>query len=323
MKSVIKISILILTICIRVNGIAQEVDANASLNKDWILIGDQVNLEIEMSCPADATVVWPEFGDTITSQIEIIREFEVDTVHPDSKPGFAIYSQKLLITSFDSGYHALPPIAILYQLEDEDEFRGIETGALLLEVSTMEVDMEKDIMDISPLIDVPLSFREILPWLLGGLGIVLTILLLIYFIRKKKKAEPLIQIRKKPVLPPHQVALDALKSLKSKKLWQTGRVKDYHTELTDIIRTYISDKFKIHATEMVTYEIIEEIESTTISQETRKKLGEMLEMADMVKFAKGNPLPDEQERSMNYAIDFVKDTIFLVEEDTNNKITNV
>ena len=322
MRSVIKILFLLIAISFHANGFAQQADANAELGKDWILIGDQINLKIEMSCPSDATVIWPEIGDTITGQIEVVRKLPVDTVNSDPAQKLTIYSQKLIITSFDSGYHVLPPFIILYQLKGEDEFRGVETEALLLEVSTMEVDMERDIMDISPLIDVPLSFSEILPWLLGAVAIILIILILIYYFRKRKRSEPLIQIRKKPVIPPHKVALDALQSLKTKKLWQTGRIKDYHTELTDIIRIYITDKFKIHAIELVTYEILEELEQTTVSQETRQKLSEMLEMADMVKFAKGHPLPDEQERSMNYAIDFVKDTISLIEENTNNTQTN-
>jgi len=323
MKSVLKILFLFIVSCFGFNSFGQEVGINNSIDKDQILIGDQLTMEITVSCPANATIVWPEINDTITGKVEVIRKLAIDTTILGQNGESALFSQKVLITSFDSGFHVLPPFVILYQLEGEDEFRGMETEALLLEVSTIEVDMEKDIMDISPLIDIPLTFREVLPWLFGGLGLVLIILILIHFLRKRKKAEPLIQIRKKPALPPHQVALEALQSLKSKKLWQTGRIKDYHTELTDITRTYISDKFKIHATEMVTYEILEELAHTPISSETKLKLKEMLEMADMVKFAKGNPLPDEQERSMNFAIDFVKDTIFLIEEDNNNTKTDV
>jgi len=323
MKPVPKILFLFIVTCIGVYSYGQQVEVNNSIDKDWILIGDHVTMDITISCPANATIVWPEINDTITDKVEVIRKLAIDTTFLDQTQETALFSQKLVITSFDSGFHVLPPFVILYQLEGEDEFRGIETEALLLKVSTMDVDMEDDIMDISPLIDVPLSFREILPWLFGALGLVLIILILIYFFRKRKKSEPMIQIRKKPVIPPHQVALEALQSLKSKKLWQTGRVKDYHTELTDITRTYISDKFKIHATEMVTYEILDELADMPISSQTKLKLKEMLEMADMVKFAKGNPLPDEQERSMNFAIDFVKDTIFLIEEDNNNTKTDV
>jgi uncharacterized phage-like protein YoqJ len=65
---------------------------------------------------------------------------------------------------------------------------------------------------------------------------------------------------------------------------------------------------------MVTHDILESVEGTPVTQQTRSKLKEMLELADLVKFAKENPLPDEQERSMNQAIDFVMESIHAVEE---------
>ncbi|HNS46712.1 MAG TPA: hypothetical protein PKH94_05690, partial [Bacteroidales bacterium] len=56
------------------------------------------------------------------------------------------------------------------------------------------------------------------------------------------------------------------------------------------------------------------LDGKSVESITRSKLKEMLELADLVKFAKENPLPDQQERSMNQAIDFVKETIHAVEE---------
>jgi len=114
------------------------------------------------------------------------------------------------------------------------------------------------------------------------------------------------------------MALNALQVLKDKKLWQQGRIKDYHTGLTDIIRNYIATKFNIHAIEMVTFEITEAINTLNVSAATKDKLKQMLELADLVKFAKEHPLPADEEQSMNYAIDFVRDTISLVEEETKN-----
>jgi hypothetical protein len=184
---------------------------------------------------------------------------------------------------------------------------------MLLEVHTPEVDMEEDIKDITSPLKVPVTFAELWPWLLGIVVIGAAIGFLIYYLKKRKSSQPLIQIRKKPVLPPHQVAFEELEKLRAKKLWQSGKIKQYHTELTDIVRTYIQSKFNIRASELVTSEILEELEKIHLPPETLSKTRQMLELADLVKFAKEHPLPEDEERSMNYAIDFVKDTIHLME----------
>ncbi|MDD5507250.1 MAG: hypothetical protein PHD25_02845, partial [Bacteroidales bacterium] len=73
-------------------------------------------------------------------------------------------------------------------------------------------------------------------------------------------------------------------------------------------------RFGIHATEMVTHEILESIEKTPVGPSIRLKLRETLELADLVKFAKENPLPDEHERSLNQAVDFVKESVRTTDE---------
>ena len=44
-----------------------------------------------------------------------------------------------------------------------------------------------------------------------------------------------------------------------------------------------------------------------------------MKLADFVKFAKAQPLPDENEQSLQYAIDFVNSTIAKKEEHTADK----
>jgi len=288
-------------------------EATAEVNRNSILIGDQINLTLKLAAPASTTIVWPEIRDTIIREIEVVDRTQIDTITDEDK-GFKTYIQTLTITSFDSGYFAIPPFVFLYQPINADEYEALETGALLLEVQTIEVDTSKDIIDIKPPIHLPVSFQEVWPWLLVGLTGLFLVLGIIYFIKKRKKSEPVIQLRKKPVLPPHQIALDALESLKRKKLWQIGKIKSYHTELADIVRRYIENRFDIPAIEMVTYEILVAMQRTVATNEAKEKLKEMLELADLVKFAKEKPLPDDEEKSMTQAINFINDTIHLIEE---------
>lgn len=317
LKKITYIIIVIVSLFIYKESTAQE--ATAEVNRSSVLIGDQISLTLKLAVPASATIVWPDIRDTIIREIEVVTRTKIDTIINKEKE-FKTYIQTLTITSFDSGYFAIPPLIFLYQTIDKAEYQAIETEALLLEVQTIEVDTSKDIIDIKSPIQVPVSFQEIWPWLVLGLLGLFLMLGITYFIKKRKKSQPIIQIRKKPVLPPHQIALSALENLKRKKLWQSGKIKSYHTELTDIVRRYIENRFDIQAIEMVTYEILVAMQRTVATDEAKEKLKEMLELADLVKFAKEKPLPDDEEKSMKQAINFINDTIHLIEE---AKITEV
>ncbi len=298
----------------RFSAVAQEIRVNSRLDTSMMMIGDQTTLTLEAVVPPHCRIVWPEIADTLIRHVEVVRKSRIDTLEQDQPSGNRLLIQKIIITSFDSGYFAIPPFVFLYQTPDAMDYKASQTEALLLEVDNPDVDLSADIRDIKGPLRAPVTFAEIWPWLLAALLLAAAVILVIYFIRKRKQDRPLMQFRRKPQQPAHILALDALEHLRSKKLWQAGKIKQYHTELTDIVREYITAKFGIHAIEMVTDEILGAVQEKPIEPATRSKLKEMLQLADLVKFAKENPLPDEQERSMNQAIDFVKETIHAVEE---------
>ncbi len=181
----------------------------------------------------------------------------------------------------------------------------------------------KAIKAIKPPLGAPLTFWDVLPWILGCLLLVIIIALIIYFIKYRKKM-PIENIIRKPKLPPHQIAFDKLNELNEKKLWQQGKVKLFHIELTDILRTYIEERFSINAMEQITSEILESLRHTDVLEDIKDKLRQILILADFVKFAKAEPLANENELSMKYAYDFVEATkqirIDKEEENGNNKL---
>lgn len=99
--------------------------------------------------------------------------------------------------------------------------------------------------------------------------------------------------------------------LDEKLLWQNNKVKEYYSELTEIIRGYIERELKVPALEKTTDEIVEALkdfndaETIITSEETIKKLKELLQEADLVKFAKSKPLAIEIERDREDAEDIV------------------
>ena len=297
-----------------------QTNAVARLDTNSILIGDQVELELSFVCPIDYKVSFPLFTDTITGNIEILEQSEIDSSYNSSKTE-KYFTQTLTITSFDSGYFAIPPVRYNFKNPQDKLSQFAETEALLLEVNTVPVDMSKDMKDIKGPIEAPFTFREALPYILIFLGVAVAAFLLYYFIRKRKTSEPIFKLVSKPKVPAHQIALDELETLRFKKLWQSGRIKEYHTELVDIVREYLEGKFQIHALEYTSDEIIDAVNGTSSNEEAKQKLRNSLMMADMVKFAKYEPMPLEHDNCLNNAVDFVKETIHLgivIQEEPQN-----
>ena len=91
--------------------------------------------------------------------------------------------------------------------------------------------------------------------------------------------------------------------------------KKYYTELTEVIRMYIRERFGFNAMEMTSAEIIERLLQE--DKESVKDLRTLFETADLVKFAKHAPLMNENDMNLVNAVDFINQT--KVEEDPNAK----
>lgn len=295
---------------------AQDVAVDARLDTTNMLIGDQIKLNISFNMPLDYRVIWPFYQDTLTKGLEIISQTPVDTMIREHE-NLVNMLQSITITAFDSGQYYIPPLRFRYQPIDDTSYMEVSSMPLYLEVHSMEVDTTKPIKAIKPPLEAPFSIREILPWMLMALGAILITLLIVYVVTRIKRKQPVFSIKPKPVLPPDIVAISGLEKLKSKKLWQAGRIKDYYSELTDIIRTYIEDSFEVKAVEMTTDEIIEGMKRTDISTGSLEKLSKTLVLADLVKFAKEKPLPLDNENSMTNCVDFVNET--RIREENNEE----
>lgn len=308
------------------NANAQDIKVSAKLTDNSIVIGDQTSIVLRLECPASRSIRWPVINDSLSSELEICKYSKIDTLLSEDKKSHVL-SQNLTITSFDSGAYHVPAFEFRYRDKNDTADNILITDSLLLHVYTVAVDTTKAFKKIKDPLDAPFTLKEALPWIIGGLALVGIIVLLIYIIRRYRKKKPLIQLPKKPVLKPHEKALQELEKLRIRKLWQEGRVKEYHTLLTDIIRIYLFDQFRVDAIEMVTYEIMSAVENVNISNEAKSKLKELLELADLVKFAKAEPLPDEHDKCYKNAEAFVKFTLpvddKVVDNKPNDNITDV
>ncbi|OFY85117.1 MAG: hypothetical protein A3F72_04950 [Bacteroidetes bacterium RIFCSPLOWO2_12_FULL_35_15] len=302
---------------------AQEIKATAKLDSSSIKIGQQVKLQLSVQYKADngkhIKIQWPEIADTIRKEVEVVGQSKIDTLIPDKNDPFQFVQTKTLyITSFDSGYWAIPP----FKFSVNTDTNGIFTEPLLLQVNGMAVDTTIAIKDIKP------PYAEDYTWIdwlkdhmyvvYGSLVTLLIIIIVIFLIRYFKKVKPPMVFIETPKIPAHIIAFGKLEVLKSEKLWQEGKLKQYHSLLTDIVREYIENRYKIQALEQTTDEILWSFRNVAIDEESKTKLKRVLVLADLVKFAKEIPLPTENEMSLTNSYDFINGTK-REEEKTDSK----
>ncbi len=291
---------------------AQEVKPEASLDKDQILIGQQAQLTLSVTyraLPGQTPLIgWPAVADTITGKIDVVKDSGVDTVRvdPNSDPALRKETRTLTITSWDSGYWALPPFVFTINGDTA------ETQPMLLTVNTVEVDTAAAIRDIKAIYEVPYGWvdwlREHWPWVAGGVaaaGILTAVI--ITLVKRARKPAPVIAAAV-PGKPLHVRTLLALEEVGKQKLWEQGLVKEYHSAVTDILRGYIEERFQVPALESTTDDLLGILRMSSMGAGQREQLANLLRMADMVKFAKWTPLPTENEQLMAGAVKLVQQT---------------
>ena len=288
---------------------AQDFSVSANPDSTLMVIGGQMNLTFKVLHSPGIQVNFPQFTDTITKNIEIVDQSELDTTQ--IREDRIAVTQKYRITSFDSGLHYIPPIK--FELASEEMEARKQTRSIGMRVVNpfKEVNPQEGITDIKSPINTPFKLSELyrfLPWILGGLGVALLIAAAIYFyITRRNPIKAL--IKEKPREPAHVIALRKLEQVKKEKAWQKGQIKQFHSDLSTILRHYIEDRYGIPAPEQITSQIMEVLRYEDLPDENvAQKAKQVLELADLVKFAKFEPLPDENDMSLVNAYFFVNQT---------------
>lgn len=309
MRSIRVIPVFLCLAALSFTASAQRIKAGAALDTNAIMIGEQFHMKLTVEQPANLQVLWPDWNDTIVTGIEIVETAKTDTVFSADKNKIT-FTRDYLLTSFDSGAYLIPPIAFKNTAGRDTEI--VFTGPLFIQVDKPAVDTTKGIRDIKGPVEIPFDWREYLPFVLAGMGavILLTVIiyLIVYYIRKRRARRAAIPVPEAPPIPPHLLALEALEQLRGKQLWQQGKTKQYQTELTDILRDYLHDVYKINAPEMLTDEIVQHMRFKHVTDAQRTVIRSVLELADMVKFAKVRATDTENEQAFNAIVGFVQET---------------
>lgn len=304
----------ILTICFCFLGasavLAQKPTVKASLDSTQMIIGEQCMLRFEIKQAKSDRVIFPNFQDSIVSGLIIAGESSIDTV--ELSDNSIQINAAIPVTSFDSAKYQIPAFKFLCGND------SIFSNALSLDVYTYQIadTTNVEIKDIKGVYEPKTDWT----YILTVAGIVFLILLLIaaviYIIIKKRKNKGL-PTKPEIKIPAHELALKALNEVKAEKIWKNGKEKEYYTQITDILRQYIENRFEIPAIEMTTDDILDILNDLKPEyKESIKELSEVLKLSDLVKFAKWIPTLNDHENTLNHAFNFVNSSMQLDDAST-------
>jgi hypothetical protein len=302
MKRII-LSLVLITVIIS-SSIGQEVKLTSAFDSARIFIGDQIKFTVTLEKPAGMKLNLPVFKDTLCKNIDIVSGPKTDSVSLQN--GRTKIIQKYIITSFDSGRYQVKPV--FAEVKNAGGLKRYFSDYSMLEVFRVKIapaDTTSKIFDIIAPYKAPVTIGEVLPWILLVLLAAALTWAVVRYIRnhRKSKTEEDIFI---PADPAHVIAFRELEKLKNEELWQKGETKKYYTRLTEILRQYLEHRFRVYSLELTTAETLDALVKTGFRKNgSYDDLKSVLTGADLVKFAKYNPVAPENELHFQTSWNFV------------------
>lgn len=296
----LKIGLLLIFVCVRLSA---QVTVDVKVDSTDILIGEQVHLTTTVSAGSGQKVEFPAYASgVLTKGVEVLERGDVDTVFLNAGKRVQL-RRSYTLTAFDSALYYLPPVEVLV---DGKKYRS--QNSIGLKVGTVPVDTVH-LNNFSGPHSVVEGIFEWNGYLLGWSVLLWVNLILLFFllIRYSDRKPVTRRIVIQPKTPPHQQAITEIEKMKSDTPSTEETMKQRYMQLTDILRTYIQERFGFNAREMTSSEIIGELLENSDPSALRE-LRTLLETADLVKFAKFTTSLNEMDRSLMQAIDFVRTT---------------
>lgn len=280
-------------LCLFQDAIAQSPTINTSIDKDRILIGQQLNLRIHTSMPDNTYhLSWFSIPDSLGNFV-VVKRNKIDSTRSNGNLNF---SQDIVLTSFDSGRQLIPPIPLAVSTLDSDSTFNIYTDSAAVNVGYAPTDSIMPFHDIKPIIEVKRTF----PWWAWALVALAIALLLawIFILRKffsKKKDTLIFDAR----LSPFNEAMESLSSLEKENLLQSDAIKQYHLRLTEIFKRYLSRRSNTYQMHLTADELLIKLNELDLSKEQIAVFANCLRMGNAVKFAQYVPPAYENEKCLS------------------------
>ena len=297
-----KKGLLFLLFMICVNGYSQ-VTVSATLDSTHAVIGDQLKMHLKVD---DLAASMRDLETTLldsTKGLEIIAKGVWEQINDR---GATYWQRDLTLTAWDTGHYMLPSIGVGF-LKRGQTGRAF-TRTLPLTVSyPVGVDTLKTLLPIKDIVREDMKWDDALPYVFGILGLAALGLLGTWLYRKWKNKEKA-PVKQVVQLPPHVLAAQKLKALKESPLLAEGKVNEYNTELSYIVREYLEGRYQIPALESVTDDLMRDVQRLGFDDVQVDHLEELLHTSDLAKFANVVPPKEVHERMMGFAEGLVEAT---------------
>ncbi len=287
---------------------------SASLDRDKILLGEQVTLQLEVNNVNTASTFvasWPQINDTL-DHAEIIKSGLIDTINVN---GLNTFQQKFTITSFDSGRWQLGPFIFLLQNKESGKQIQLATSPVYLTVLPVDVSSMKDYHPIKDIIDVETSFNW-LPVIITAAIVIAAII--IFFILKnrksKSKSAPKVVLKGTPL----ERAIEKLQVLEKEPLTSPASIKKFHSDADIIIRQYFEEILYVKALQLTISELFSNINVYMQDRQLKSQFQQLFELNGSVKYAKYLPQNEESRNTLNEIVKCLYQIDDLINQARNN-----
>jgi hypothetical protein len=268
----------------------------AKADKDQVNIGDRIKLDVKAEGAAGYDLIFPE-------ELKDLGDFSLKGSDPIEGRGSKIIGRGYVLGVYSTGIHVIPPVEVMYRREGQEEWQTAKSPQVPIDVRSLLTGKDTDIKDLKGLA----AFGGGFPWLVLVLVLLIAVAVGVWFLWKRKAEVAASQAADQKSA--YEIAHEELKHLKAMDLPGQGRMKEYYTQLADIVRHYLERRFSYRAPEMTTEEFMQELKKSPLMMNEHKDLlKDFLSKCDMVKFAKYGPTPLETIDSFNAAEQLVEQT---------------
>jgi hypothetical protein len=289
--------------------------ASATIDRNKILLGEQVNLQLkaeDINTRMFFLQDWFNIPDSV-SHIQVIKRSAIDTINVG---GVTTFTQMLTITSFDSGKWKLGPLQLIMQDRTTGNQTVLQTDSVVLEVLPVDVSNMQNYHDVKDILDVEVKPNYWLYVAIAASAIVLIILIWLMVKGSKKKKVDLPKPAYKGT--PLEHALQQIKELEGEDLPAKQQVKLFYTRLSDILRNYFNDRFTVQSSQATSDELMVLLSVYLQDEKYRTEFYQLLRLSDAVKFAKYIPSTEQNEKAVKKAIETLQHVDKLTERTKQN-----
>ena len=273
-----------------------QVQVTASVDSTKILIGGRSHYFLTVYAPKGTKISFPEFN----NKKEIVPDVEVlsaksDTADANSKVRIRrIYT----ITAWDAKRYTIPAQKVIVGGATKT------TRNVTLDVQAVPVDTVKSTpMPPDEIQKVPFSWGEWVPVILVIVLALILICFVFYLYRilcHKKNGRVL---KKTRALSYYEQAKQDLSEISANKMLYAEQ-KAYYTDVTNVLRKYISQRYNINALEITSHEILESMKDVCDVSELKV----VFNTADLVKFAKYSTDANDMTYYLDSIVHFIDST---------------